>query len=112
MINLASIAFDLRRDSNDPLFVQLCDQIRQRITTGSLSHNTQLPPSRGLAPGLDDCEVSSQALARGVLVTPLSSYYGAGSAQNGLLLGFCSYTEDETRHNVAVLSEILEASVE
>ncbi len=52
MLNLASIAFKLKRDSNDPLFVQLCDQIRDRIATGSIAQNSQLPPSRGLATDL------------------------------------------------------------
>jgi GntR family transcriptional regulator/MocR family aminotransferase len=53
LLNLASIAFELRRDSNEPLFVQLCEQIRQRISSGSLAQNTRLPPSRGLAADLD-----------------------------------------------------------
>jgi len=52
LLNLASIAFTLQRESSEPLFVQLCDQIRQRITAGSLAQNTQLPPSRGLATDL------------------------------------------------------------
>lgn len=52
MLNLASIAFKLKRDSRDPLFVQLCDQIRDRISTGLLAKNSLLPPSRGLATDL------------------------------------------------------------
>ena len=52
MLNLASIAFKLKRDSRDPLFVQLCDQIRERIAAGSIAQNSQLPPSRGLATDL------------------------------------------------------------
>jgi GntR family transcriptional regulator/MocR family aminotransferase len=52
LLNLASIAFKLNRDSSDPLFVQLCDQIRDRIAAGSIAQNSQLPPSRGLATDL------------------------------------------------------------
>ena len=49
MINLTSVAFALDRDSQEPLFVQLCDQIRRRIIDGILARDALLPPSRGLA---------------------------------------------------------------
>ena len=49
MRNLTSLAFALERDSKHPLFVQLCEQIRQRIAEGSLQRNSPLPPSRGFA---------------------------------------------------------------
>lgn len=49
MLNLTSLAFDLDRDSREPLFVQLCESVRERITNGSIAKNTPLPPSRGLA---------------------------------------------------------------
>lgn len=49
MLNLAAIAFSLDRNLEDPLFVQLCDQIRQRIASGQIMPNSQLPPSRSLA---------------------------------------------------------------
>ena len=62
-----------------------------------------------LAPGFDDREIAALAQARGLLVAPLSSYYGASDATNGLLLGFCPYSEDEIRDYVAVLTEVLEA---
>jgi DNA-binding transcriptional regulator YhcF (GntR family) len=48
----ASIAFTLQRASGDPLFVQLCDQIRQQIISGKLDTRLRLPPSRSLASGL------------------------------------------------------------
>jgi len=62
-----------------------------------------------LAPGIDDREVSALARARGVLVSPLSAYYGAGPPQSGLLLGFCPYTEEEIKANISVLGEVLSA---
>lgn len=49
MRNLTSLAFALERDSKHPLFVQLCEQIRQRIADGSLQRDSPLPPSRGFA---------------------------------------------------------------
>jgi GntR family transcriptional regulator/MocR family aminotransferase len=52
LLNLASIAFQLKRGSKVPLFVQLCDQVRDRIANGSIAQNSQLPPSRGLATDL------------------------------------------------------------
>ena len=49
MLNFASIAFDLQRQSAQPLFVQLCEQIRQRIVSGQIDTRLRLPPSRNLA---------------------------------------------------------------
>lgn len=71
-------------------------------------HQAGMQVTLVLAAGFDDREISARARARGVLVSPLSSYYGYGTAQNGLLIGFCPYDEDEIRHNVTVLSEILQ----
>jgi GntR family transcriptional regulator/MocR family aminotransferase len=53
MLNFASITFDLQRHSTQPLFVQLCDQIRQRIVSGQIDTRLRLPPSRNLATELD-----------------------------------------------------------
>jgi GntR family transcriptional regulator/MocR family aminotransferase len=64
-----------------------------------------------LAPGLDDTEIAELALARGVQVSPLSPYYGGGKAQQGLLLGFCSFDETEIRAKVDVLSDIIELQI-
>ena len=61
-----------------------------------------------LAPGLDDQAIAELALARGVQVSPLSSYYSDGDAQQGLLLGFCCFDETEIRANIDVLTGIIE----
>jgi GntR family transcriptional regulator/MocR family aminotransferase len=45
----ASIPFNLQRDANQPLFVQLCDQIRARIVNGQIDVHLRLPASRNLA---------------------------------------------------------------
>jgi DNA-binding transcriptional MocR family regulator len=62
-----------------------------------------------LAPGLDDQAIAALARAKGTLVSPLSSHYGDGEAQSGLLLGFCPYTEPEIIANIASLAEIIES---
>jgi GntR family transcriptional regulator/MocR family aminotransferase len=62
-----------------------------------------------LAPGLDDQAIAELALARGVQVSPLSSHYGGGDVQQGLLLGFCCFDESEISTNIDVLSDIIEA---
>lgn len=49
MIDLAAIAFSLRRDAGEPLFVQLCEQIRRRIVDATPGTDSRLPPSRALA---------------------------------------------------------------
>lgn len=49
MINLSSIAFVLDRQIDRPLFVQLYDEIRQRLSSGDIKQGAKLPPSRVLA---------------------------------------------------------------
>ncbi len=61
MLNLAALAFTLRRESKIPIFVQLCDQIRERIVAGQIHQNSRLPPTRSLAIEL--------GLSRSTLVT-------------------------------------------
>ena len=48
-MNFASLAFELHRDAAEPLFVQLCDQIRTRIVNGQIGTHLRLPASRSLA---------------------------------------------------------------
>jgi GntR family transcriptional regulator/MocR family aminotransferase len=62
-----------------------------------------------LASGLDDRAIAAQAQAQGVQVAPLSSHYGGGDAQQGLLLGFCPFDESEIRANVDALCTIIDA---
>lgn len=80
MLNLASIAFQLKRDSPDPLFVQLCDQIRDRIATGSLAQNSQLPPSRSLATDL--------GISRSTVVTAYDQLVAEGYIEGRAGSGF------------------------
>ena len=70
MLNFASIAFTLQRDSREPLFVQLCEQIRQRITNGQLDTRLRLPPSRVLATEL--------AVSRSTVVTAYEQLVAEG----------------------------------
>lgn len=51
---------------------------------------------RALA-NLPDTEAARRAQAAGVVVEPLSKYYHAAPAQNGLLLGFAAFDEAEMR---------------
>lgn len=44
-----SIAFAIDRDAPTPVFEQICDNIRQRVTRGDLTHGTRLPATRALA---------------------------------------------------------------
>ena len=43
----------------------------------------------------DDAEISRKASELGVQVQPLSSFAAASSEHNGLVLGFCGYSEEE-----------------
>ncbi len=49
MFNLSSIVYSLNRQSTIPLFTQLTNEIRQRIISGEIEQDQQLPPSRSLA---------------------------------------------------------------
>ncbi len=49
MINLSALVYTLNHQSSTPLFVQLSNEIRQRIVLGEIEQNQQLPPSRSLA---------------------------------------------------------------
>ena len=70
MLNFASIAFSLQRDSREPLFVQLCEQIRQRIIIGQLDTRLRLPPSRVLATEL--------AVSRSTVITAYEQLVAEG----------------------------------
>jgi GntR family transcriptional regulator/MocR family aminotransferase len=72
-------------------------------------HQAGMQVTVKLAAGLDDQEIAAQARAKGIIVSPLSSHYGAGDPQSGLLLGFCPYTEQEIIANIASLAEIVES---
>jgi len=46
---LTDTSFSLSRDSNTPLFTQVCNLLRQKIIDGQLQQNYRLPPSRSFA---------------------------------------------------------------
>ena len=69
-MNFTSIAFELRRNAAQPLFVQLCDQIRARIESGQLATHQRLPASRSLATDL--------AIARSTVVTAYDQLVAEG----------------------------------
>ncbi len=49
MPQTTSIAFAIDRDARTPVFEQICDHIRQRVTRGDLRHGARLPATRALA---------------------------------------------------------------
>jgi GntR family transcriptional regulator/MocR family aminotransferase len=72
-------------------------------------HHAGMQITVRLAPGLDDREIAADAARLGLRVTPLSIYYGGGDAVQGLLLGFCAYTEAEIDTQIEILATILES---
>lgn len=63
-----------------------------------------------LPPDLPDEEVTREALARGVEVSPLSLHYlDAATARNGLLLGFASADEAALQDGVRRLAQAIDA---
>ncbi len=80
MIPLSALAFNLRRDHEHPLFVQLCDQLRARIVSGKLTARQRLPASRQLAAEL--------GLARGTVVTAYEQLVAEGYLESRRGSGF------------------------
>jgi GntR family transcriptional regulator/MocR family aminotransferase len=89
----------------------LLELVKQRLARYASfeDHQAGMQVALRLAPGLDDHAIALQAQAVGVQVAPLSAYYGGGSAQQGLLLGFCPFDEAEIRSNIEQLAEVLAA---
>jgi GntR family transcriptional regulator / MocR family aminotransferase len=89
----------------------LLEQVQQKLSpyVSLQDHQAGMQVAVKLAAGLDDQEIAAQARAKGIIVSPLSSHYGAGDPQSGLLLGFCPYTEQEIITNIASLAEIIES---
>ena len=61
-----------------------------------------------LPDGLKDTEVAQRALARDVVVRPLSSYYAGKSAESGLLLGFGCVPQERMREPFEALMRCIE----
>jgi GntR family transcriptional regulator/MocR family aminotransferase len=90
----------------------LVDGIQRRLAryVDFEDHQAGMQITVGLAPGYDDLEIAARARARGVPVTPLSIYYAGDDRRQGLLLGFCPYTEEEIGARVDTLADILATS--
>ena len=69
-MNLASIALTLQRNSMQPLFVQLCQLIRERIIRVQIEAGLRLPASRSLATEL--------AISRSTVVTAYDQLVAEG----------------------------------
>jgi len=62
-----------------------------------------------LPEGLDDREVSREALARGVEARPMSAFYAGRPGRGGLELGYAAYDEEKLRRGAARLAEAVRA---
>jgi GntR family transcriptional regulator/MocR family aminotransferase len=62
-----------------------------------------------LAEGLDDREVSREALARGVEARPMSGFYAGMPGRRGVELGYAAYDEVKLRRGAALLAEAVRA---
>jgi GntR family transcriptional regulator/MocR family aminotransferase len=62
-----------------------------------------------LPAGYDDQAIAEAAGREGVVTSSLSAHYAQGEAQNGLLLGFCGFTEAEIESNISIIEKIIKA---
>lgn len=60
-----------------------------------------------LPTSLKDTEVSAKLAQQGITCHALSSYYATISSQNGLLMGFCSFTESEMEQAMMKLKQVI-----
>lgn len=70
-------------------------------------HQAGMQIALHLQPRFPDHRVSELARAKGVLVRPLSVYCAEPGARNGLLLGFCAFSEEEMAPALDRLIEVL-----
>jgi GntR family transcriptional regulator/MocR family aminotransferase len=89
----------------------LLDLVDQKLSSYATfqDHQSGMHVAIRLIPGLDDQAIAAQAQKQAVQVSALSSYYGGGGAQQGLLLGFCPFDESEIITNIETLTEIIES---
>jgi len=62
-----------------------------------------------LPAGYDDQAIVEAATREGVITTALSDHYAQGKVQNGLLLGFCGFSEDEIEANISTIEKIIKS---
>jgi len=60
-----------------------------------------------LPAGYDDQAIVEEASREGVITAALSAHYAQGEIQNGLLLGFCSFTEAEIEASISIIEKII-----
>jgi len=60
-----------------------------------------------LPAGYDDQAIVEAASREGVITAALSAHYAQGEIQNGLLLGFCGFTEAEIEANTSIMEKII-----
>ncbi len=58
---------------------------------------------------LKDTEVAERLAQQGITCLALSSYYASSSSQNGLLMGFCSFTETEMEQAMIKLKQVIDS---
>ena len=75
-------------------------------------HQAGMQVTIRLRPGLDDQVIAARAQDRGLQLSPLSSHYGDGDAQSGLLLGFCAFNHEEIVANVDTLADIIKSEID
>ncbi len=63
-----------------------------------------------LPAGYDDQAIVEAATREGVVTTALSDHYAQGKVQNGLLLGFCGFTETEIEANISIIENIIRSN--
>jgi GntR family transcriptional regulator/MocR family aminotransferase len=74
-------------------------------------HQAGMQVTIRLRAGLNDQVIAARAQHRGLQLSPLSSHYGDGAAQSGLLLGFCSFNHEEIIGNVDTLADIIKSEI-
>jgi len=60
-----------------------------------------------LPAGYDDQTIVEAASREGVITSALSAHYAQGEIQNGLLLGFCGFTEAEIEVHISIIDKII-----
>ena len=107
MKNLASLVYALERQSDSPLFVQLCDAIRQRIVSGEIRQHSRLPPSRGLASelGRDACYLAglSRYEAKGAPHRPFKILYALAYREDPVKPTFVVDISDQFDRKMAAI---------
>jgi len=63
-----------------------------------------------LPAGYDDQVIVEAATRQGVITSALSDHYAQGNVQNGLLLGFCGFTETEIEANISIIEKIIKSN--